>query len=124
MEPDTQPVSSTRSLLAIVAAIGLAWQLVLIVLAFRHGNALRIFLRDLGVQPPMVTRLFLATYEWWPVMLVLSALVAFLPLRRMSRLQTRAILAAAVPLLVGLILQAWTDEAAIAPLYQIIRTVK
>ena len=109
------PPPGARTFFAIAGSIGMLWQTILIVLAYQHADPLRELLRNGGLVPPLVTRLFLATYPWWPLGLLLSALAVFLPLRRASSSQTTLAFMAAVPLLVALFFQVWTNEAAVAP---------
>jgi len=123
VESEAANPPSSRAIVALAAAFGVAWQLLVVALAFRHAPILRDFLRDAGVQPPMLTRLFLASYQWWPLAPLLSALLAFVSAARRPRSVTAAGATALLPLLVGLVLQAWANEAAIAPLYHLIRTI-
>ena len=110
-----------RTFFTVAGAIGLLWQVILIVLAFQHAEPLRVMLHDAGIEPAIITRLYLATYPWWPALLLLSALAVFVPLRRTTISPTAMALVAAIPLFVAMLLQTWLNEAATAPLYQIIR---
>jgi hypothetical protein len=110
-----------RTFFTIAGAIGLLWQAILIALAFQHAEPLRKLLHDAGIEPTGVTRLYISTYPWWPVVLGLSALADFVPLRRQTISPAAMAVIAAVPLFVAMLLQTWLNEAATEPLYQIIR---
>jgi len=122
---DPPPIPpGARTFFAAAVSIGLLWQALLIVLAFQHAEPLGRMLREAAIQPPVVTRLFLSTYPFWPAGLVLSAIAVFAPIRRQATSQTTLAFMAAVPLLVALFFQVWTNEAVVAPLYDIIRRLQ
>jgi hypothetical protein len=112
-----------RTFFTVAGGIGLLWQAILIALAFQHADALRVILHDAGIQPAIVTRLFFATYKWWPIVLALSGAAVFVPLRRATMSPTELAMVAAIPLFVAMLLQTWLNEAATAPLYQIIQRI-
>src|SRR5438093_9176401 len=66
----------SRSLLAIILAIGIAWQAYAISVAMRFGPPLAKFMAGLGVEPNAITRAFVATYLWWFVIPLVCAIVS------------------------------------------------
>lgn len=119
---DTTPWSRVgpRTFFAAAGGVGLLWQVILVALAYQHAESLRAMLQTAGIEPGAATRLFFATYRFWPVVVALSAVAVFAPLRRAATSPRALALIAAVPLLIGMLLQTWLNEAATAPLYQII----
>ena len=122
MAPEPGPPMSRR-LAVFIAGIGIAWQLVVIALAFRHAAPLQRLGVDLGIVPPASTRLFLASYQWWPVAPLLCVGLLLLAVRRDGHSHRTMLAAAVVPLAMGLILQAWANEAIVAPIWSIIQKV-
>src|SRR6266436_3233776 len=94
-------VPGSRTFFTAAGAIGLLWQVILIAFAFQHAESLRMLLQGAGIQPFIVTRLFLTTYKWWPLVLALSAVAVFVPLRRPTTSPTALALIAAIPLFVA-----------------------
>lgn len=114
VEPERKP----RGALA-VAIAGIAWQVLVIEFATRQATSLQGMLAGLGAAPPMITAAFLASYRWWPLVPVACAAQLIWAHRR-ARSSTAMVVAASIALGAGLVLQTWTNEAALAPLRDLI----
>ena len=121
---DTQRALTPRAVFLTTAAIGVAWQVFVITRGLRYGPELQPLLQSLGVIPPFLTRSFLASYRWWALAPVLTALLTADVARRARPplIYGSAVLAGS--LLTGLVLQAWMIEAWFAPLLAIIVRVQ
>jgi len=121
---DTQRALTPRGVFLTTAAIGIAWQFFVITRGLRYGPELQPLLQGLGVIPPFLTRSFLASYRWWALAPVLTALLTADVARRAHPplIYGSAVLVGS--LLAGLVLQAWMIEAWFAPLLAIMARVQ
>lgn len=110
-----------RAYFLTVAAVGVAAQLWIVFLAFRYGSVLQTFLTDLGVVQPIATASFLATYRWWLVSPVVSALLSADVARRPEPPRSYVIVVLLLTVAAAGVLEAWMHEAWFGPLVQIIR---
>jgi hypothetical protein len=124
VETDGRAVDSFRGLVTAFAVVGIAWQLAVITLSLRHAGALASATEALGIALPIATRSFLATYQWWIALPVLSVAAAYSAYRHAATAPKRAIAAAIVPLVVAAALQTWVNEAALSPLRSILNHIR
>lgn len=124
METDRRAVDSFRGLVTAFAVVGIAWQLAVIALSYRHAGPLASATGALGVALPIATRSFLATYQWWIALPVLSVAAAYSAYRQAATGPKWAITAAMVPLVVAAALQTWMNEAALSPLRSILNNIR
>jgi hypothetical protein len=111
------------ALVTAFAVIGIAWQLAIVALAYRHAVVLASAMTALEVELPVSTRTFLATYHWWFVLPLMSIGAAYVAHRQAASAPKRAVIAAVVPLAIAAALQTWTNEAVLAPLRAILDRV-
>ncbi|PYQ52372.1 MAG: hypothetical protein DMF59_04905 [Acidobacteria bacterium] len=114
----------SRSLLAIILAIGIAWQAYAISVAMRFGPPLAKFMAGLGVEPNAITRAFVATYLWWFVIPLVCAIVSIDVVRRTAPPRFYVTLVVIATLSAGFVLQAWTNEAWLSPLIYLMQAVR
>ncbi|HEX7122559.1 MAG TPA: hypothetical protein VF178_09345 [Gemmatimonadaceae bacterium] len=119
-----QERSATSATFIIAAGIGILWQVYIVAAAFRFAATLRPALANLGVQAPMLTRAFLATYRWWYVAPLLCAVLLFGVVRRDRPGDFRGPLTLVLCLATGLLLQAWLTEAWFRPLAAMFEAVR
>jgi hypothetical protein len=124
MEPETKPALSPRAIFVSAAALGVAWQVVVIVHAFRYAPALQSLLRDLGAEAPPLTRSFLASYQWWILAPLLAAVLAADVARRARPPLLYGGIVLLVSLAPGLVLQTWMTEAWFRPILTIMTNVR
>ncbi len=105
----------------IVLSATIAWQVWLILTAWRDAPILGTLLSGLGAEPAPITAAYLASYRFWPLLPVVSAVLSFLVLRRDPPAPRRAALVLAYSLTSTLLLQAWMMEASIRPLFLLIK---
>jgi hypothetical protein len=102
--------SSTESMILACAAI--AWQIYAVLAAFRRAPILRDLLEGLGAVPPNLTRVFLATYPYWPIVPVAFTVLVF-----RARNRERVPLAITIgAIALALVLHAWMNEAWFLPI--------
>ncbi|HYS52791.1 MAG TPA: hypothetical protein VER58_03375 [Thermoanaerobaculia bacterium] len=114
----------SRSLLAIILAIGIAWQAYAISVAMRFGPPLNNFMIGLGMQPNPITRAFIATYLWWFLIPLVCLLFSIDIVRRKSPPAFYAATVVVATLSGGFVLQAWTNEAWLTPLIHLMQAVR
>jgi hypothetical protein len=123
MNPSS-PTSSGRAFFLTGVAVGIAAQIFAIIMAFRSGGALRTLLADLGMTPPLVTRLFLATYHWWVGAPAVSALLAADVARRPGPPLPYAVVVLLLTVVAGAAFEAWLHAAWLEPLLTMITRVR
>lgn len=111
------------ALVTAFAVVGIAWQLAIVALAYRHAVILDAVIAPLGVHLPASTRVFLATYRWWLALPAVSIAAAYAARRLAARTPTGAVAAAVAPLVIAAALQTWMNEAVLAPLRALIDRV-
>jgi hypothetical protein len=115
--------SPARAYFASVTAAGIAAQVFIILVAFRHGIALQTWLGSLGVAPPFVTSSFLSTYHWWPLVPIMAAILAIDVGRRPGPPRRYGVVVLLLTVLAAVLLQAWTLSAWMEPLLDMIKRV-
>ena len=114
----------SRSLLAIILAIGIAWQTYAISVAMRFGPPLAKFTIGLGMEPNPITSAFIATYLWWFLIPLVCAAFSIDVVRRKNPPASYATVILIATLSGGFVLQAWTNEAWLTPLIHLMQAIR
>lgn len=112
-----------RPHLAALFAVFLIWQVYVVFAAFHRGAGLEAILTGLGATPPLVTRAYLRTLRLWPLVPVLSLLLAADVVRRPAPGFKYSALALFLVGVSGFVLQAWATEAWFVPMLELMRKV-
>jgi hypothetical protein len=97
----------------------------MVLAAFRYAPTLSRFLKDLNAgSPPELTRLYLASYRYLPILPVLSLVAAIWALRGTETRLASALWVFCALVVTGLLLNAWMTEAFFQPLLQIIESIR
>jgi len=115
---------TSRSLLAIILAIGIAWQAYAVSVAMRFGPPLHKFMIGLGMQPGPITQAFIATYLWWFLIPLICAALSIDVLRRKTPTAAYVTLVVIATLSAGFVLEAWTNEAWLTPLIYLMQAIR
>jgi len=105
-------------------ALAIAWQVLTIVLAFRYGGALSALVSDLGIDAPVITRSFLASYRWWIVAPVLATLLVGDVARRSRPALVYGSIVLVTSVVAALALHTWMNEAWFGVLFTIMAKVR
>ena len=120
---DSQQPLTIRRIFLSATAIGVAWQVYVIGIAFRYGASLRSLLHGLGAEPSVLTRAFLVGYPWLVLVPILSFLLAWDVARRREIPAAYGTTVLLVCLGSGFVIEACVTEAFFEPLFSLIRQV-
>lgn len=123
-EPGAAAVpSGYRVALAAGLAVPILWLGYLATAAQRDAPVFRTLLQGLGMELPNLTRALFASYPWWWLAPILSALAALDVLRRPRPSPRYFALVLAASLLLALALQTWLYKALSLPLNHILDAI-
>lgn len=113
-----------RSVASIVLAIAGLLLLYVVGAAYWHGPTFRDLLAGLGAPLPAKTALFLASFRWWALLLLLFGAFAIDILRRPKVSLVYLLLVAIGTVVTAILLHAWMYEALSQPLTNILKAVE
>jgi hypothetical protein len=112
-----------RVALAAGLAVPILWLLYLATAVQRDAPAFRPLLKGLGMELPNLTKALFASYPWWWLAPILSALAALDVLRRARPSRRYFALVLTASLLLALALHAWLYKALSLPLDHILDAI-
>ena len=113
--PPTTP-RLTRAYVAVSLLCVVAWQVYLVVLAFRLVPDFAVLFEGLGVAVPWATRLFLGLYQFSPLMPVVCGMITLVVVRKDPIPFASAVTLFAVSAALALGFQFWFVEAMFSPM--------
>lgn len=120
--------SHARQVLRIVASVVLAVAclplLYVVGAAYWHGPTFRDLLAGIGAPLPAATALFLASFRWWALLLLLFGALAIDILRSPKVSLAYLLLVAIGTVVTAIMLHAWMYEALLQPLTNILEAVE
>ena len=112
-----------RGYVGISFAVVLIWQMYQIIIMFNYTPMLIKSLSGLGAELPVITRLYLSTYNGFVILPVLTIILAIDIIRRKSIPKAYAMIGFGVVALLTLIMQMFFSQATFAPFFMLVEKI-